>query len=55
MMSATSGLWTFYVAFLVISLGASGASHGVSWAVVVAHWFRRKQRLDKQPRHATPI
>ena len=41
MMSATSGLWTFYVAFLVISLGASGASHGVSWAVVVAHWFRR--------------
>lgn len=41
MMSAISGIWTFYFAVLVVSLGSSGASHGVSWAVVVTKWFHR--------------
>jgi MFS family permease len=41
MMSAISGIWTFYLAVLVVSLGSSGASHGVSWAVVVTKWFHR--------------
>ena len=41
MMSYVNSLWTFYVAFLIASLGVSGASHGVSWAVAVANWFQR--------------
>jgi MFS family permease len=41
MMSYVNSLWTFYVAFLIASLGVSGASHGVSWAVAVAQWFQR--------------
>lgn len=41
MMSAISGIWTFYFAVLIVSLGSSGASHGVSWAVVVTKWFHR--------------
>jgi MFS family permease len=41
MMSAISGIWTFYFTVLVVSLGSSGASHGVSWAVVVTKWFHR--------------
>ena len=43
LMSRIDSLWTFYFAFFVISLGMSGASHGVSWAVAVASWFRRLQ------------
>ena len=41
MLGYINSLWTFYVAFLIASLGVSGASHGVSWAVVVANWFDR--------------
>ena len=33
--------WTFYLAFGIASIGASGASHGISWPVAVANWFRR--------------
>ena len=36
-------IWCFYIAFLVMSGGVSGASHGVSWAVMVARWFDRKR------------
>lgn len=41
MMGYVNSLWTFYVAFLLASLGMSGASHGVSWAAAVANWFDR--------------
>ena len=41
MMSYVDSLWTFYVAFLIASLGVGGASHGVSWSVAVAQWFQR--------------
>lgn len=41
LMSYVDSLWTFYIAFLIASLGMSGASHGVSWAVAVANWFRK--------------
>ena len=41
MMGYVNSLWTFYLAFLIASLGVSGASHGVSWAVAVANWFDR--------------
>ena len=43
MMSTINSLLMFYVAFLVASLGASGASHGVSWPVAIANWFHRLQ------------
>ena len=33
-------IWWFYLAFLLMSGGLSGASHGVSWAVMVARWFK---------------
>ena len=41
--SHAANIWLFYVAFIFASIGISGASHGVSWAVVVARWFRRKR------------
>jgi MFS family permease len=41
MMGYVNSLWSFYVAFLIASLGVSGASHGVSWSVAVANWFSR--------------
>ena len=41
----TTGIVTFYVAFLVISLGTSGVSHTVTWPVLIARWFRRKRGL----------
>jgi MFS family permease len=41
MLGYVNSLWTFYAAFLLASLGVSGASHGVSWAVAVANWFDR--------------
>jgi MFS family permease len=43
MLSYVNSLWSFYLAFLLASLGVSGASHGVSWAVAVANWFSRLQ------------
>lgn len=33
----------FYLAFVIMSGGVSGASHGVSWAVMVARWFTRQR------------
>lgn len=43
MMGYVSSLLTFYVAFLVASLGMTGAGHGVSWVVAVANWFQRQR------------
>ena len=44
-LSQTSSLWTFYLFFLVASIGGSGASHGITWPVAIARWFRRKRGL----------
>ena len=41
MIGYANSLLTFYLAFLITSLGVSGASHGVSWAVAVANWFNK--------------
>ena len=41
LMSFITNLWMFYAAFMVISLGASGASHGISWPVAIVNWFQR--------------
>ena len=34
-------LWTFYLAFAIAAAGGSGAGHSISWAIVIANWFRR--------------
>jgi sugar phosphate permease len=41
LLSFTSSLWLFYTGFLLTSLGTSGLSHGVTWPVAVAAWFKR--------------
>ncbi len=41
LLSFITNLWMFYGAFLVISLGTSGASHGISWPVAIVKWFQR--------------
>ena len=40
-----NGLVTFFIFFVIASLGASGASHAVTWPVLIARWFRRKRGL----------
>jgi MFS family permease len=45
LMSFITNLWMFYGAFMVISLGASGASHGISWPVAIVAWFKRLRGL----------
>ena len=41
LMAYIDSVWSFYVVFMLASLGVSGASHGVSWSVAVANWFSR--------------
>ena len=40
-----SGIVTFFLFFVVISLGASGVSHAVTWPVIISRWFRRNRGL----------
>ena len=40
-----SGIATFFLSFVIISLGASGVSHAVTWPVIVSRWFRRNRGL----------
>jgi nitrate/nitrite transporter NarK len=44
-LSFTNGIVTFFLLFVVISLGASGCSHAVTWPVIISRWFRRKRGL----------
>jgi len=39
----STNIWFFYLAFILMSAGVSGASHGVSWSVMVARWFTRQR------------
>jgi MFS family permease len=39
------GIVTFFLFFVVISLGASGVSHAVTWPVIISRWFRRNRGL----------
>jgi nitrate/nitrite transporter NarK len=41
----TNGIAAFFLFFIVISLGASGVSHAVTWPVIISRWFRRKRGL----------
>lgn len=40
-----NGVVTFYVFFVLVSIGASGLSHAVTWPVLITRWFRRKRGL----------
>ncbi len=39
----TTGIVTFFLFFVVISVGASGVSHAVTWPVLISRWFRRNR------------
>jgi MFS family permease len=41
----TTGIMMFFFCFVVISLGASGVSHAVTWPVIISRWFRRNRGL----------
>ncbi|MBM4262994.1 MAG: MFS transporter [Deltaproteobacteria bacterium] len=41
----TTGVVTFFVFFVIVSLGASGVSHAVTWPVIISRWFRRNRGL----------
>src|SRR5258706_9296101 len=44
-LSFTNSFFTFFLNSLVISLGASGVSHAVTWPVIISRWFRRNRGL----------
>jgi nitrate/nitrite transporter NarK len=44
-LSFTNTIVAFFLFFVVISLGASGCSHAVTWPVIISRWFRRKRGL----------
>jgi len=44
-LSFTTGIVMFFLCFVVISLGASGVSHAVTWPVIISRWFRRNRGL----------
>ena len=41
MLGYINSIVSFYIAFLLASLGMTGAGHGVTWVVAVANWFER--------------
>jgi MFS family permease len=41
----TTGLFSFFLFFVIICLGASGVSHAVTWPVIISRWFRRNRGL----------
>lgn len=38
-----NSLWMFYLTFALAAAGGSGVGHSISWASVIANWFRRKR------------
>jgi MFS family permease len=43
LISFSTNIGLFYLAFLLASIGIGAASHNVSWAIMVARWFKRKR------------
>jgi nitrate/nitrite transporter NarK len=41
----TYSIVAFFLFFVIISLGASGVSHAVTWPVIISRWFRRNRGL----------
>lgn len=44
-LGCTTGVVTFFLFFVIVSLGASGVSHAVTWPVIISRWFRRNRGL----------
>jgi MFS family permease len=44
-LSAINGAAGFFLFFVIISIGASGVSHAVTWPVLISRWFRRNRGL----------
>src|SRR5262247_2710203 len=44
-LGSINGIVGFFLFFVVISLGASGVSHAVTWPVIISRWFRRNRGL----------
>lgn len=44
-LGSINGIVGFFLFFVVISMGASGVSHGVTWPVIISRWFRRNRGL----------
>ncbi len=40
-LSFINSAWMFYASLMLVSFGASGASHGISWPTAVSNWFKR--------------
>ncbi len=40
-LSLINSAWMFYASLMLVSFGASGASHGISWPTAVSNWFTR--------------
>jgi MFS family permease len=45
LVSFTFSIWSFYLFFMIASIGASGTSHAIGWAVAIARWFKRKRGI----------
>ena len=41
----SQGTLSFFLFFIIVSFGASGSSHAVTWPVLIARWFTRKRGL----------
>jgi nitrate/nitrite transporter NarK len=44
-LGSTDGIVAFFLFFVIISLGASGVSHAVTWPVNISRWFHRNRGL----------
>ena len=42
-LSQTRNLGMFYFFFILIAVGTAGATHGISWPILIARWFRRQR------------
>ncbi|MBM3940536.1 MAG: MFS transporter [SAR202 cluster bacterium] len=44
-LSQTRNLAMYYFFFLLISVGTAGATHGVTWPIIISRWFKRRRGL----------
>lgn len=44
-LSFIQNLWSFYLFYLMVSIGTTGVTHVITWPVLIARWFRRKRGL----------
>ncbi|MBM3940535.1 MAG: MFS transporter, partial [SAR202 cluster bacterium] len=42
-LSQTRNLAMYYFFFLLISVGTAGATHGVTWPIIISRWFKKRR------------